>query len=1112
MAYDSKVIIKILGDATDFNKTINSAEASLNSLKGLLAKLGLGVSLGATVKEIVSNTNALEDAMATASTLFGDVNVDMDNFKKKVTELSDATGQSATAITNSLYNAFSSGVEVTEDMGTAMGFMETASKLAVAGLTDVDSAVDVLAKTMNAYGMTTDDVDQIAKNLVQTQNMGIVTVGELSQFLANVTPTASAYGVSLEDVGASLSVMTKAGTNASSATTNLNRVLLELVDNESETAKNLKKATKEVLGQEMSFSDLQEKSYNLQEVLLVMSEYADKAGLSIADLFSSSNAKSGAIQIAKDVQTYTDYIEAMESETDIVQESYEKMMSTRSKSWTSLINKLKNISIKIGNSEVAQRILDDLTTTAQKMLDNVEAWLPDALDNLNKFYLQAKLVFSYLEGAYERSFLKKGVDFVISVVSDEWDKLKESFESGDIFGTALKLVGDLITINVGFHLVSELGNLVLDGFSKVFGSRNGALMLVADALMVYVGFKQAQESGDWETFGSKLVSAIVLGATMAGLTGNLSAGLLVFGIAFNVDDGDFVRGLNKLSEYILEFMNDYAESLDKWNAMFGKETHYGDEIITPKEAKAIEEEKKRLEEEDASVQEEIEGLKTSIDSKKKALEEVLGYLEQIGVVENKTIKKEDLGLVGNMMQRVSNGVSPSDAYNEYAKAEQLYLQQVGDDMVITAEDALSAVRNELLSLWDTDVGRNAILGIYGSFSKEELANIGIEAGKNLLDAVKEELGIHSPSKEFEKIGDYCVQGLAEGMTKSDAKDKLDSAFDTIYENMRIAVENGEMSLQEAFAELETMLELADQYTSRIDSYVPASSTTAVAKNKPQIFTPALVESEEETKSVWQKFFDWFKNACSDAGKWLKNAGSSASSWLFSDLGLKDADGNPLKDEEGNLVEFGKTGLDVVNEVYSQLTSLSGYFNDIITADLENQISAMEEARDTAKKYNELTIEEEKEYDKKIKALKKEQFEKQKRANIATAVMDGALAIMNIWSENEPITASILSAIAGATTVAQISAISSQQSGYEHGGLIGGHGYTGDKQQIWANAGELILNRTQQRAIADQLSYGGNTTVIQVEFNGNVFGEQQTVAEYVYDAIKTAQAQGALRAW
>lgn len=80
------------------------------------------------------------------------------------------------------------------------------------------------------------------------------------------------------------------------------------------------------------------------------------------------------------------------------------------------------------------------------------------------------------------------------------------------------------------------------------------------------------------------------------------------------------------------------------------------------------------------------------------------------------------------------------------------------------------------------------------------------------------------------------------------------------------------------------------------------------------------------------------------------------------------------------------------------------------------------------------------------------------------------------------------------------------SRFERGGIVGGSGITGDRHMIFANAGELILNRSQQMAIASQLNQraSGNITVT---FNGTVLGDQESISSWVYDGIQRARSNG-----
>lgn len=1059
---DGRVYIQIEGDDSKLKQALNSSESSLKSFKSLAVKLGLGALFAKEVKQAVSATNEFESSIAKASTLFGGVSVDVDSLNRKILELSKTTGMEASAIGNSLYNALSAGIEVSEDMGDSMQFLESCTRLAKAGFTDVDTAVTATAKVLNAYGMSVDQTDKIHRILMQTQNKGITTVDQLGSSLAQVTPTAAQFGVSFEDVGAALAIMTKQGIKADMATTQLRAMLAELGKSGTKASETLRNLTGK------AFTELMDEGKSLGDILDVLQKEADSTGVKILDMFSSIEAGNAGSALS-DLEAYDEMLKAMNTDIDLVGDAYDKLMATRTEKWNRFKNDLNNISIKIINADAAKETLDDLTDIAQGMLDRIDAWLPDALANLNAFYLQSKLIFSYLQGEYDRSFLKKGVDFVIKVVRDELDSLKKSFESGDVFGAALKLVGDLITIKVGFSLLQSLGSLVLSSFTGSFLTRNGALMLIGDALMVYFGFKQAQKDGDWKQFGSDLINAIIAGAIAAGVTGRPEAGLLVFGIAFNLAD-ETQSMFDKLTEGVLEFFNTYAESLDKFNGFFGRETHYGDQIITPREAKAMEEEIKRQKAEPLSIQNEIDGLKKSIEAKQKAYEDVFAYLETIGVIENKTIRKEDFDLIGNMMQRASKGVSPSDAYNDYIKAEKLYLQQVEDEMVSSAERTLTALRTELLSLWETDVGRNAILGIYGGFRKEDLENIGEKAAENLLAAVKERLDINSPSKEFEKIGEYCVQGLANGMTKSDAKNQLDTAFDTIYENMRQAVKEGSMTLEESFRELQTMLSLADAYTGRIGSFVPAPSkvrtTGGGGRNSMEGFSldkdGRWVEAVKALEpSGWDNF-------------WKAMA-------LGADTGIE------------RLFDLFE-GMTVVEDGVERLTEKGQFWADSMNGAVTTMLSSFE------------TLGQD---------LVEGELSWRSFANVGLEALASLLEALGYQLASMAIstypnfTQMALSAAGSAAAFAFAGMV--RGSKFESGGIVGGSGITGDRHMIFANAGELILNRTQQNALAGQLSTGRSMSV-NIEFSGNVFGDERSISEYVYNGIRTAQHEGVIGEW
>lgn len=288
-----------------------------------------------------------ETTFAKASTLFGDVSVDTKGLQKDMLALSNSTGIAATELNQGLYSALSAGIPVTEDMAAATGFMEKSAKLAKAGFTDVDTAVSATAKTLNAYDMDVSEADKVQKILIQTQNKGITTVGELGASLSQVTPTAAAFGVSFENVGASLAGMTASGTGTAQATTQLNSLIAELGKNGTQASKNLQKAAEGTQYAGMSFTEMMGAGADLNDVLGMMDECASASGLSMVDMFSSIEAGRASLAILG--SDFEGNMEAMATGADVVGDAYAVMADTFETKSDQAKESIKNLGITLYN-------------------------------------------------------------------------------------------------------------------------------------------------------------------------------------------------------------------------------------------------------------------------------------------------------------------------------------------------------------------------------------------------------------------------------------------------------------------------------------------------------------------------------------------------------------------------------------------------------------------------------------------------------------------------------------------------------------------------------------------------------------------------------------------
>ena len=386
---DGKVVYEIVGDDSGLDNDLDRAEETIKTKTSAWEKISSGAlnRLGSAAMDMtlkagqaaIDYGTAFEQSLANTSTLI-DTNVtDMDALKGKMLDLSDSTGLAADELNNALYSALSAGIPATEDMSEALSFLESSAKLAKSGFTDINTAVEASAKVLNAYRMGTEETDRVQKIMMQTQNLGIVTVGELGSVLAQVTPTAAAFGVSFEQVGASLATMTAQGTPAAQATTQLNGILSELGKSGTAASKNLEAAAENSEYAGMSFQQMMEQGVPLNEILDMMSDYAEENGKSLLDMFSSVEAGRGALSIAGESSgIFADNLAAMSTESDVVGEALEKVTDTSGAKFEKLMNSLKNTAIRL--FEAFSPVIDELLPILADLLEELTPILGPVVD------------------------------------------------------------------------------------------------------------------------------------------------------------------------------------------------------------------------------------------------------------------------------------------------------------------------------------------------------------------------------------------------------------------------------------------------------------------------------------------------------------------------------------------------------------------------------------------------------------------------------------------------------------------------------------------------------------------------------------------------------------
>lgn len=353
-------------------KSINAATIA----KGAMAAAAIYVAnkLRVTTKEVM----AYQKQLGMVNTLLKVSRDELNKYGDEFERLSLRTDASKTEIANAAYQALSSGV----GKGDLIGFLETASKTAIAGQATVEQSVGTITSIINAYKMEMSEAGKVADWLLTIQNEGVTTVRELGDQLGDVTSISAALGVSLNDVGGAIAQMTVNGNNTAKTITMLKSMLSELSKEGQTAADNFKKLS----GQ--SFTEFIANGGTLQEAMIKMEEYAKKSNKSVVDLFSSVEAGSAALNLTGiNAENFANKLEKVASSsgeletayrtaTDNIQSEWEKLVIAMDNRWSKFVK-------SIVESEVAFNFIKSLRESLEEPLPKTLEQYKEELKAIN---------------------------------------------------------------------------------------------------------------------------------------------------------------------------------------------------------------------------------------------------------------------------------------------------------------------------------------------------------------------------------------------------------------------------------------------------------------------------------------------------------------------------------------------------------------------------------------------------------------------------------------------------------------------------------------------------------------------------------------------------------
>lgn len=357
----AKKAVKGVGDEA---KKSEEGVKKLNTRLGKLAKASkdIGAGLQSFATKSAVGFAALSASVAAATTQFARFDNELRGVKtllndssfgaqgldegfqdltQSVLRLGSKSAVGLSQLNKSLFDTISAGVDASESITV----LEQASRLAVAGITDISIATDGITTALGAYGFAASDAASVAAKFFAAQVEGKTDIEQLSQSIGRVAATAASSGVSFNELLAAVSAATTAGIKTNSAFSALKAAI-------SNVAKPTEDAVKEANRLGVSFNSASLRAQGLEKFLKSLTSSNKFTQDSVTRLFGSVEAQNIIFSLAgKQADKFSDIIANLGDEqrnATLFTGAFETSNVSLSNQFTILGNKLNVFAIRLG--------------------------------------------------------------------------------------------------------------------------------------------------------------------------------------------------------------------------------------------------------------------------------------------------------------------------------------------------------------------------------------------------------------------------------------------------------------------------------------------------------------------------------------------------------------------------------------------------------------------------------------------------------------------------------------------------------------------------------------------------------------------------------------------
>lgn len=311
---------------------------------GGIQQIGTSLTQNVTLPLAAAGTAVLklgkdfESELSKVTGLVGVSSSQVDAWGKEIISLAPEIGRAPQELAEALFFVTSAGIKGAE----AMDVLEMSGKAASAGLGETKTVADLVTSAMNAYGKENLSAQEATDILAAAVREGKAEASELASSMGAVLPIASEMGVTFDQVAAAQAAMTKTGTPASEAATQLKSILSGLIKPSQQaeeqlnamgtSSKELRKSIKEK-GLISTLGDLRK----------LTNKYGEEA---MAKVFPNIRALSGVFDLmGSNAKDNVKVFDAVKNSTGSLDEAFTAASETLDFKWNQALSQVQAVAL-----------------------------------------------------------------------------------------------------------------------------------------------------------------------------------------------------------------------------------------------------------------------------------------------------------------------------------------------------------------------------------------------------------------------------------------------------------------------------------------------------------------------------------------------------------------------------------------------------------------------------------------------------------------------------------------------------------------------------------------------------------------------------------------------